>query len=196
MFQGGECLSLEHLLKTWPPAILVKTTLRFFRRNETSVGNYSVTICGKYKRKKKYKQKVNVQVTRRSSSCIFQDVLSFSIHIAVLLPWLPTRPSTDHSRLQQIKNQVQTLKYSYNFKFSAVEEELYPSFIHSCFPLRSFANSSLDETGSLQAKFSHTCAVALSPTFFRDFNTLSFGARKWFSFSLHKMRILFGMKQE
>ena len=26
MFQGGECLSLGHLLRTWPPAISVKGT--------------------------------------------------------------------------------------------------------------------------------------------------------------------------
>ena len=34
---GGECLSLGHLLRTWPPAISVKTTLRFSHRSETSV---------------------------------------------------------------------------------------------------------------------------------------------------------------
>ena len=43
MFQGGECLSLGHLLRTWPPAISVKTTLRFSHRSETSVCTYSVT---------------------------------------------------------------------------------------------------------------------------------------------------------
>ena len=42
MFQGGECLSLGHLLRTWPPAISVKTTLRFSHRSETSVCTYSV----------------------------------------------------------------------------------------------------------------------------------------------------------
>ena len=44
MFQGGECFSLGHLLRTWPPAISVKTTLRFSHRSETSVCTYSVTI--------------------------------------------------------------------------------------------------------------------------------------------------------
>ena len=43
MFQGGECLSLAHLLRTWPPAISVKTILRFSHRSETSVCTYSVT---------------------------------------------------------------------------------------------------------------------------------------------------------
>jgi hypothetical protein len=42
MFQGGECLSLGHLLRTWPPAISVKTTLRFSHRSETSVCG---TLC-------------------------------------------------------------------------------------------------------------------------------------------------------
>ena len=45
MFQGGECLSLGHLLRTWPPAISVKTTLRFSHRSETSVCTYSVPTC-------------------------------------------------------------------------------------------------------------------------------------------------------
>ena len=44
MFQGGECPSLGHLLRTWPPAISVKTTLRFSHRSETSVCTYSVVI--------------------------------------------------------------------------------------------------------------------------------------------------------
>jgi hypothetical protein len=26
---GGECLSLGHLIRTWPPAILVKTTFLY-----------------------------------------------------------------------------------------------------------------------------------------------------------------------
>ena len=39
---GGECLSLGHLLRTWPPAISVKTTLRFSHRSETSVCG---TLC-------------------------------------------------------------------------------------------------------------------------------------------------------
>jgi hypothetical protein len=39
---GGECLSLGHLLRTWPPAISVKTTLRFSHRSETSGCTYSV----------------------------------------------------------------------------------------------------------------------------------------------------------
>ena len=43
-FQGGECLSLGHLLRTWPPAISVKTTLRFSHRSETSVCTYSVVL--------------------------------------------------------------------------------------------------------------------------------------------------------
>jgi hypothetical protein len=43
---GGECLSLGHLLRTWPPAISVKTTLRFSHRSETSVCTYSVTQSG------------------------------------------------------------------------------------------------------------------------------------------------------
>jgi hypothetical protein len=43
--QGGERPSLGHLLRTWPPALLVKTTLRFSRRNETSdVCKYSVVV--------------------------------------------------------------------------------------------------------------------------------------------------------
>jgi hypothetical protein len=33
---------LGHLLRTWPPAISVKTTLRFSHRSETSVCTYSV----------------------------------------------------------------------------------------------------------------------------------------------------------
>jgi hypothetical protein len=45
---GGECLSLGHLLRTWPSAISVKTTLRFSHRSETSVCTYSVRICSEY----------------------------------------------------------------------------------------------------------------------------------------------------
>jgi hypothetical protein len=42
---GGECLSLGHLLRTWPPAISVKTTLRFSHRSETSVCGTPVAEC-------------------------------------------------------------------------------------------------------------------------------------------------------
>ena len=40
----GGCLSLGHLLRTWPPAILVKTTLRFSRRSETCVRDGQLSL--------------------------------------------------------------------------------------------------------------------------------------------------------
>ena len=42
MFQGDECLSLGHLLRTWPPDMRSKTYLAVFPQSETSVCTYSV----------------------------------------------------------------------------------------------------------------------------------------------------------